>query len=47
MSNDNVLELVQPGAFEDQLTEILWKGARWWLKPYQLRSRIFSPSTLI
>jgi len=28
MSNDNVFELVQPGAFEDQLTEILRQGAR-------------------
>ena len=28
MSNDNVFKLIQPGAFEDQLTEILRHGAR-------------------
>ena len=28
MSNDNVFELIQPGAFDDQLTEILRQGAR-------------------
>ena len=28
MSNDNVFKLIQPGAFEDQLTEILRSGAR-------------------
>ncbi len=28
MSNDNVVKLVQPGAFDDQLTEILRQGAR-------------------
>ena len=28
MSNDNVLKLIQPGAFDDQLTEILRQGAR-------------------
>ena len=28
MSNDNVVRLIQPGAFEDQLTEILRSGAR-------------------
>ena len=28
MSNDNVFKLVQPGAFDDQLTEILRQGAR-------------------
>ena len=28
MSNDNVFTLVQPGAFDDQLTEILRQGAR-------------------
>ncbi len=28
MSNDNVFKLIQPGAFDDQLTEILWQGAR-------------------
>lgn len=28
MSNDNVTKLVQPGAFDDQLTEILRRGAR-------------------
>ena len=28
MSNDNVFELVQPGTFDDQLTEILRQGAR-------------------
>lgn len=28
MSNDNVVQLIQPGAFEDQLTDILRQGAR-------------------
>jgi putative transposase len=28
VSNDNVVKLIQPGAFEDQLTEILRQGAR-------------------
>ena len=28
MSNDNVVRLIQPGAFEDQLTEVLRNGAR-------------------
>ena len=28
MSNDNVVRLIQPGAFEDQLTEVLRSGAR-------------------
>ena len=28
MSNDNVVRLIQPGAFEDRLTEILRGGAR-------------------
>lgn len=28
MSNDNVFKLIQPGAFNDQLTEILRQGAR-------------------
>ena len=28
MSNDSVVKLIQPGAFEDQLTEILRQGAR-------------------
>jgi hypothetical protein len=28
VSNDNVVRLIQPGAFEDQLTEILRSGAR-------------------
>ena len=28
MSNDNVFKLIQPGAFDDQLTEILRLGAR-------------------
>ena len=28
MSNDSVIKLIQPGAFEDQLTEILRQGAR-------------------
>ena len=28
VSNDNVFKLIQPGAFEDQLTEILRQGAR-------------------
>jgi len=28
MKNDNVTELVQPGEFKDQLTEILKQGAR-------------------
>jgi transposase-like protein len=28
VSNDNVVQLIQPGAFEDQLTEVLRRGAR-------------------
>ena len=28
MSNDNVVRLIQPGAFKDQLTEVLRSGAR-------------------
>jgi putative transposase len=28
VSNDNVVKLIQPGAFEDQLTEVLRQGAR-------------------
>ena len=28
MSNDNVFKLIQPGAFDDPLTEILRQGAR-------------------
>ena len=28
MSNDSVFKLIQPGAFDDQLTEILRQGAR-------------------
>ena len=28
MSNDNVVKLIQPGVFEDQLTEVLRNGAR-------------------
>ena len=28
MSNDNVVQLIQPGAFQDQLTEVLRRGAR-------------------
>ena len=28
MSNDNVFKLIQPGCFDDQLTEILRQGAR-------------------
>ena len=28
MSNDNVTKLIQPGVFNDQLTEILRNGAR-------------------
>ena len=28
MSNDNVFKLIQPGVFDDQLTEILRQGAR-------------------
>ena len=28
MSNDNVVRLIQPGAFDDQLTEVLRNGAR-------------------
>ena len=28
MSNDNVTKLIQPGAFEDPLTEVLRNGAR-------------------
>lgn len=26
--NDNIVRLIQPGAFEDQLTEVLRNGAR-------------------
>jgi hypothetical protein len=28
VSNDNVFKLIQPGAFDDQLTAILRQGAR-------------------
>jgi putative transposase len=28
VSNDNVFKLIQPGTFDDQLTEILRQGAR-------------------
>ena len=28
MSNDNVFKLIQPGAFDDRLTEVLRQGAR-------------------
>ncbi|MGY4285059.1 transposase-like protein [Bradyrhizobium sp. LM2.7] len=28
MSNDNVIQLIQPGIFDDQLTEVLRSGAR-------------------
>jgi hypothetical protein len=28
VSNDNVIKLIQPGAFDDQLTEVLRTGAR-------------------
>lgn len=28
MSKDNVVQLIQPGAFDDQLTDILRQGAR-------------------
>ncbi|MGY3413183.1 hypothetical protein ACVWZV_009349 [Bradyrhizobium sp. GM5.1] len=28
MSNDNVIHLIQPGIFDDQLTEVLRNGAR-------------------
>ena len=28
MSNDNVTKLIQPGAFDDPLTEVLRNGAR-------------------
>ena len=28
MPNDNVIRLIQPGAFDDQLTEVLRDGAR-------------------
>ena len=28
MSNDNVIKLIQPGFFDDQLTEVLRNGAR-------------------
>ena len=28
MSNDNVVRLIQPGSFDDQLTEVLRDGAR-------------------
>ena len=28
MSNDNVIQLIQPGIFDDQLTEVLRNGAR-------------------
>jgi hypothetical protein len=29
VSNDNVSKLIEPGSFDDQLTEILWQGAHW------------------
>ena len=28
MPNDNVIQLIQPGTFDDQLTEVLRNGAR-------------------
>ena len=28
VSNDNVVQLIQPGTFQDQLTEVLRRGAR-------------------
>jgi len=28
VSNDNVIQLIQPGIFDDQLTEVLRNGAR-------------------
>ena len=28
MSNDNVVQLIQPGTLQDQLTEVLRRGAR-------------------
>ncbi|MCK1336420.1 IS256 family transposase, partial [Bradyrhizobium sp. 38] len=28
VSNDNVIHLIQPGIFDDQLTEVLRNGAR-------------------
>ena len=33
VSNDNVIKLIQPGAFDDQLTEALRTGARALLAP--------------
>ena len=41
MSKDNVFELIQPGAFDDQLTEILRQGrVACWLRLQRPRSRI-------
>ena len=40
--NDNVIKLIQPGIFDDQLTEILRNGARALLAKSRPRSRIFS-----
>jgi putative transposase len=44
--NDNVTKLIQPGEFDDQLTEILRNGARALLaEAVRPRSRTFSASS--
>lgn len=46
VSNDNVVKLIQPGAFEDQLTEVLRQGAHLVAADARKRcSRILSPNT--
>ena len=45
MPNDNVIKLIQPGVFDDQLTEVLRNGARACSRGRSRpRSRTFSTS---
>ena len=44
MSNDNVFKLVQPGAFDDQLTEILRQGARRAFGDRRANAEVCAPS---
>jgi hypothetical protein len=48
VSNDNVLKLIQPGAFDDNSPKSCGRElARCWRRRSRPRSRIFSPSMLI
>ena len=48
MSDDNVVQLIQPGSFSDPLTEVLRNGARSMLaKPIEAEVARSSPSTPI